>query len=134
MKAIVQDRYGPVDVLEFRDIEEPVVGEDDVLVRVRAAGCGPDVWHLMTGQPYFARLVLGFRRPKVGVRGRDLAGTVQAVGSSVEGFRPGDEVMGIAEGSFAELAIASPDKLVPKPGMAHLRAGCGRSDLRPLPS
>ncbi len=115
MKAIVQDRYGPVDVLEFRDIEEPVVGEDDVLVRVRAAGCGPDVWHLMTGQPYFARLVLGFRRPKVGVRGRDLAGTVQAVGSSVEGFRPGDEVMGIAEGSFAELAVASPGKLVLKP-------------------
>src|ERR671919_2791278 len=115
MKAIVQDRYGPVDVLEFRDIEEPVVGEDDVLVRVRAAGCGPDVWHTMTGQPYFARLMLGFRRPKVGVRGGDVAGTVEAVGSSVEGFQPGDEVMGIVEGSFAELAIARPDKLTPKP-------------------
>src|ERR671919_346563 len=115
MKAIVQDRYGPADVLEFRDIEEPVVGEDEVLVRVRAAGCGPDVWHLMTGQPYFARLFLGLRTPRVGVRGRDLAGTVEAVGSSVTGFRPGDEVMGIAEGSFAELVIASPDKLVPKP-------------------
>jgi NADPH:quinone reductase-like Zn-dependent oxidoreductase len=115
MKAIVQDRYGSADVLEFRDVEDPVVGEDEVLVRVRAAGCGPDVWHLMTGQPYFARLFLGLRRPKVGVRGRDLAGTVEAVGSSVTGFRPGDEVMGIAEGSFAELVIASPDKLVPKP-------------------
>ena len=115
MKAIVQDRYGPADVLEFRDTEEPVLGEDEVLVKVRAAGCGPDVWHLMTGQPYFARLVLGLRRPKVGVRGRDLAGTVQAVGPSVEGFRPGDEVMGIAEGSFAGLAPARADKLVPKP-------------------
>src|SRR5919106_5443199 len=115
MKAIVQDRYGPVDVLEFRDIEEPVVGEDDVLVRVRAAGCGPDVWHLMTGQPYFARLVLGFPRPKVGVRGRDLAGTVEAVGSSVQGFRPGDEVMGVAEGSLAELATTPPDHLALKP-------------------
>src|SRR5919106_4307502 len=115
MKAIVQDRYGPVDVLEFRDIEEPVVGEDDVLVRVRATGCGPDVWHLMTGQPYFARLMLGVRRPKVGIRGRDVAGRVEAIGSAVTGVQPGDEVMGIAEGSFAELAVARSDKLVPKP-------------------
>jgi NADPH:quinone reductase-like Zn-dependent oxidoreductase len=115
MKAIVQDRYGSADVLEFRDVDEPVVGENDVLVRVRAAGSGPDVWHLMTGLPYLARPMIGFGRPKVGIRGRDLAGTVEAVGSKVEGFRPGDEVMGIAEGSFAELAIASPDKLVPKP-------------------
>ena len=115
MKAIVQDRYGSADVLELRDIAAPVVGNNDVLVRVRAAGCGPDVWHLMTGRPYFARLMVGFRRPKVGVRGWDLAGRVEAVGSAVTGFQPGDEVMGIAEGSFAELAIARPDKLVPKP-------------------
>jgi NADPH:quinone reductase-like Zn-dependent oxidoreductase len=115
MKAIVQEGYGSADVLEFRDIEDPVVGEDDVLVRVRAAGCGPDVWHLMTGLPYFVRLMPGFRKLKAGVRGRDVAGTVEAAGASVTGFRPGDEVMGIAEGSFAELAIARPDKLVPKP-------------------
>jgi NADPH:quinone reductase-like Zn-dependent oxidoreductase len=115
MKAIVQDRYGSADVLEFRNIEDPVVGEHEVLVRVHAAGCGPDVWHLMTGLPYFARLMVGFRRPKVSVRGRDVAGTVEAVGSSVQGFQPGDEVMGIAEGSFAELAIGRPDKLVAKP-------------------
>jgi NADPH:quinone reductase-like Zn-dependent oxidoreductase len=115
MKAITQDRYGSADVLEFRDIEDPVVGESEVLVRVRAAGCGPDVWHIMTGLPYFARLMVGLGRPKVGVRGGDVAGTVQAVGASVEGFQPGDEVMGIAVGSFAELAIARADKLVPKP-------------------
>jgi NADPH:quinone reductase-like Zn-dependent oxidoreductase len=115
MKAIVQDGYGSADVLEFRDIEDPVVREDDVLVRVRAAGCGPDVWHLMTGLPYFVRLMPGFRKLRAGVRGRDVAGNVEAVGASVNGFRPGDEVMGIAEGSFAELAIARPDKLVPKP-------------------
>lgn len=115
MKAIVQDRYGSADVLEFRDIEDPVVGEDDVLVRVLAAGCGPDVWHLMTGQPYFVRLMPGFHKMRAGVRGRDVAGTVEAVGAKVTGFRPGDEVMGIAEGSFAELAIARPDKLVAKP-------------------
>ncbi|CAN5792865.1 NAD(P)-dependent alcohol dehydrogenase [soil metagenome] len=116
MKAIVQDRYGPADVLEFRDIEEPLVGENDVLVRVHAAGCGPDVWHLMTGKPYMARPVIGLRRPKIGIRGWDVAGTVEAVGANVTGFRPGDEVMGTAEGgSFAELAITPADKLVLKP-------------------
>jgi NADPH:quinone reductase-like Zn-dependent oxidoreductase len=115
MKAIVQDRFGSVDVLEFRDIDEPKVGENDVLVRVHAAGCGPDVWHLMTGQPYFVRLMPGFSKMRAGVRGRDVAGTVEAVGASVTGFRPGDEVMGVAEGSFAELVIARPDRLVPKP-------------------
>jgi len=115
MKAIVQDRYGSPDVLELKDIAAPVVGDNDVLVRVRAAGCGPDVWHLMTGRPYLARLMVGFGKPKVGVRGWDLAGRVEAVGSAVTGFQPGDEVMGIAEGSFAELAVASPDKLAPKP-------------------
>jgi NADPH:quinone reductase-like Zn-dependent oxidoreductase len=115
MKAIVQDRYGSADVLELRDIAAPVVGDNDVLVRVRAAGCGPDVWHLMTGRPYLARVMVGFRRPKVGVRGWDLAGRVEEVGSAVTALQPGEEVMGIAEGSFAELAIARADKLVPKP-------------------
>src|SRR5918992_5472949 len=115
MKAIVQDRYGSADVLEFRDIEDPVVGESDVLVRVHAAGCGPDVWHLMAGLPYFVRLMPGFYKVKGRVTGRDVAGTVEAVGAKVTGVRPGDDVMGIAEGSFAELAIARSDKLVPKP-------------------
>ena len=115
MKAIVQDRYGSADVLEFRDIEEPAVGENDVLIRVHAAGCGPDVWHLMTGMPYFVRLMPGFYKMRAGVRGRDVAGTVEAVGASVTGFGHGDEVMGVAEGSFAELVIARPDRLVPKP-------------------
>ena len=116
MKAIVQDRYGSADVMEFRDIEEPVVGENDVLVRVHAAGCGPDVWHLMTGMPYMARPVIGLRRPKVGVRGWDVAGSVEAVGADVTRFAPGDDVMGTAEqGSFAELAVTQADKLVAKP-------------------
>jgi NADPH:quinone reductase-like Zn-dependent oxidoreductase len=116
MKAIVQDTYGSADVLEFRDIEDPVTGEDDVLIRVRAAGCGPDVWHLMTGKPYFARLAIGFRRPKVRVRGWDVAGKVEAVGAGVTDFRPGDEVMGVAEaGSFAEFVVTRAEKLVRKP-------------------
>jgi NADPH:quinone reductase-like Zn-dependent oxidoreductase len=115
MKGIAQDRYGSADVLELRDIEQPLVGEDDVLVRVHAAGCGPDVWHLMTGQPRFARLMIGSRRPKERVRGWDVSGTVQAVGSAVTGFEPGDEVMGVGPGSFAEYAIGRADKLVRKP-------------------
>jgi NADPH:quinone reductase-like Zn-dependent oxidoreductase len=115
MKAIVQDRYGSADVLEFRDIQDPVVGDGDVLVRVHAAGCGPDVWHLMTGMPYMARPAIGLRGPKIGVRGWDVAGTVEALGENVKGFLPGDQVMGTAEGSFAELVIAKPDKLVAKP-------------------
>jgi NADPH:quinone reductase-like Zn-dependent oxidoreductase len=116
MKAIVQDTYGSADVLELRDIDIPVIGDADVLIRVRAAGCGPDAWHLMTGMPYMARLAIGFRRPNVAVRGWDVAGIVEAIGSNVTGFQPGDEVMGSAEGgSFAELALTQPDKLVPKP-------------------
>jgi NADPH:quinone reductase-like Zn-dependent oxidoreductase len=116
MKAIVQDTYGSADVLELRDIDIPVAGDADVLVRVRAAGCGPDVWHLMTGMPYMARLAIGFRRPKVAIRGWDVAGIVEAIGANVTGFQPGDDVMGSAEaGSFAELAVTQPDKLVLKP-------------------
>jgi NADPH:quinone reductase-like Zn-dependent oxidoreductase len=93
-----------------------VVGENDVLVRVHAAGAGPDVWHIMAGMPYMARPVIGFRRPKVAVRGWDVAGTVESVGANVTDFRPGDEVMGTAErGSFAELTVTPVDKLVPKP-------------------
>ena len=116
MKAITQDAYGSADVLELRDIDDPVVGGKDVLVRVHAAGAGPDVWHLMTGQPYIARPAIGIRKPKVRVRGWDVAGTVEAIGAGVSEFRPGDEVMGVAEGgSFAEFATTRPDKLVRKP-------------------
>jgi len=102
--------------LRLSDVEPPVPGADEVLIRVRAAGCGPDVWHLITGLPYFVRLVPEVRRMSRGVRGRDAAGTVEAVGSDVTGFNPGDEVMGIVEGSFAEFAVGRADKLVPKPG------------------
>jgi NADPH:quinone reductase-like Zn-dependent oxidoreductase len=115
MKAIVQDRYGSADVLEFQEIEDPVPGPEAVLVRVHAAGCGPDVWHLMTGMPYMARLAIGLRKPKLPVLGWDVAGTVDTVGANVTSVQPGDEVMGTTKGSFAELAIAKADDLVPKP-------------------
>jgi NADPH:quinone reductase-like Zn-dependent oxidoreductase len=115
MKAIMQDEYGSADVLRLEDIERPALGNDDVLLRVEAAGVDPGVWHLMTGMPYMIRLGYGLRKPKVPVRGRDVAGRVEAVGANVTRFQPGDEVFGICEGSFAEYASARPDKLVPKP-------------------
>jgi NADPH:quinone reductase-like Zn-dependent oxidoreductase len=117
MKAIVQDVYGPVGVLELRDIDRPPIGDDDVLVQVRAAGVDPGVWILMTGRPYLMRAMgFGLRRPKVAVRGRDLAGLVEAVGARVTRFRVGDEVYGTCEsGSLAEYAAAPQRRLAPKP-------------------
>ncbi|WP_446209852.1 NAD(P)-dependent alcohol dehydrogenase [Micromonospora sp. IBSANI012] len=115
MKAIVQDRYGSADVWELRDIDPPRVGDDDVLVRVHAAGVDPGVWHLMTGLPYPVRLGYGLRRPRHRVPGMDLAGVVEAVGRHVTRFAPGDEVYGTGAGSYAEYALAPQHKLARKP-------------------
>jgi NADPH:quinone reductase-like Zn-dependent oxidoreductase len=115
MKAIVQDRYGTADVLELKDIDEPVVGDDDVLLRVLAASAFIGDWHIMTGLPYLGRLVIGLRAPKARVRGQDVAGRVEAVGERVTRFQPGDEVFGTCHGSFAEYATAREDKIAPKP-------------------
>ena len=116
MKAIVQDTYGSPDVLELRDIDKPVVGDADVLVRVHAAGVDPGVWHAMTGLPYLIRIMgFGLRKPKVRVRGTDVAGRVEEVGKDVTRFQPGDEVFGDCDGSFAEYACAREEKFVRKP-------------------
>jgi NADPH:quinone reductase-like Zn-dependent oxidoreductase len=116
MKAITQDAYGSAEVLKFRDIPVPSIGDDEVLVRVRAAGVDPGVWHYMTGLPTAGRLGLGLRRPKVPVRGSDVAGVVEAVGRNVRKIRTGDAVFGVAaSGSYAELARAKENRLVLKP-------------------
>ena len=116
MKAIVQDAYGSADVLELRDIAKPTIGDNEVLVRVHAAGVDRGVWHLMTGQAYLIRLAgYGVRRPKNPVRGREVAGRVETTGKDVTRFQPGDAVMGTGEGSFAEYTRAREDKLAPKP-------------------
>jgi NADPH:quinone reductase-like Zn-dependent oxidoreductase len=116
MKAIVQEKYGSTDVLELKDIDKPVVGDDDLLLRVHAAGVDPGVWHLMTGLPYLVRIMgFGLRKPRVRIRGRDVAGHVEAVGKNVTQFHPGDEVFGTCEGSFAEYVCAQADRLAPKP-------------------
>jgi NADPH:quinone reductase-like Zn-dependent oxidoreductase len=115
MQAIIQDRYGSGEALELREIDRPEVGERDVLVHVRAAGVNPADWAVMRGLPYIARPVYGLRKPKVGVRGTDVAGLVEAVGRDVTRFRRGDEVFGASTGAYAEYAVASDDGLALKP-------------------
>jgi NADPH:quinone reductase-like Zn-dependent oxidoreductase len=116
MKAIVQDSYGSPDVLELREIDRPVIGDDRVLVRVRAAGVDQGVWHEVAGLPYLFRITgIGVRAPKNPVPGHDVAGTVDAVGKKVTGFQPGEDVFGTCRGAFAEYACARADRLAPKP-------------------
>ncbi len=116
MKAITQHTYGSSDVLALRDIDTPTIGNDEVLVRVQAAGVHIGDWHVMTGQPYLMRVMgFGFRGPKARVRGTDVAGTVAAVGTNVTRFQKGDEVFGTGAGSFAEYTPARQDTLAPKP-------------------
>jgi len=116
MKAIFRDEYGSPDVLQLRDIYKPEIGDDEVLLRVHAAGVGRDVWHVMAGLPYPIRLAgYGLRAPNNPVIGSDVAGVVEAVGKNVRRLQPGDEVFGIGKGTFAEYAGEPQDKLVPKP-------------------
>lgn len=116
MKAMLQEIYGPPEALHLGEADEPVAGSSEVIVRVRAAGVDRGTAHLMRGEPYLLRILgFGFRGPKNPVPGRDVAGTVVQVGSDVAEFAVGDEVFGIADGSFAEYAMARADKLVHKP-------------------
>jgi NADPH:quinone reductase-like Zn-dependent oxidoreductase len=117
MQAIVQDQYGEaLDVLRLEAVDRPAIGDNDVLLRVHAAGVDRGVWHVMAGLPYPVRVAgYGVQRPKNRMRGREVAGRVEAVGKSVTEFRAGDEVFGIAEGAFAEYARAEAKKLAPKP-------------------
>ena len=125
MKAIIQEKYGlPDDVLQLREIAKPVAGDDEVLVRVRAASVHPDVWHVVTGRPYVLRLMgAGLLKPKNPVPGTDVAGHVESVGKNVTQFRPGDEVFGETlkgsqwanGGAFAEYVSVPQDALALKP-------------------
>ena len=108
MKAIVIDRYGTPDVLRLEEVDRPVPGEGQVLVRVRASSVNPYDWHFLTGLPKLFRPVFGLRRPKYRILGADLAGQVEAVGPGVTRFVPGDEVYGLtAAGAFAEYAAVA---------------------------
>jgi NADPH:quinone reductase-like Zn-dependent oxidoreductase len=123
MKAIVQDRYGaPERVLKLEEIERPLTGDDDVLIRVRATSVNTPDWITVTGVPKILRLRFGLRRPPTPVRGTDVAGVVEAVGKNVTDFQPGDEVFGscwadtlATRGTFAEFTVAAASQLIKKP-------------------
>ncbi len=119
MRAIVQRSYGSADRLELAIVDRPAIAADEVLIEVHAAGVDRGVWHLMTGTPYLIRIAgFGLTKPKQPIQGHDVAGRVVAVGSDVSRFSPGDEVFGIASGSFAEYTTAKQDKLALKPNTA----------------
>lgn len=118
MQAWVQDEYGSAEVLRLAEVPDPVPGPGEVLVRVAAASVNAADWHLMRGEPRVARLdrsMFGRRAPKQPIRGRDLAGTVVAVGPDVAGWAPGDEVLGEHEGTLAELVVVPAAVLVRRP-------------------
>ena len=115
MKAIVQDRYGSQEVLESRDIDIPVIGDNEVLVRVHAASVHVGDWIVMSGSPFVMRMATGLRKPKNPIPGTDVAGTVEAVGKDVQQLRAGDEVLGWCAGAFAEYAAADEKQFIKKP-------------------
>ena len=116
MKAVVQVGYGSADVLTLKEIDTPVIADDDVLVRVQAASLAAGDYFGMRGMPFPIRMYIGFPKPKKDfVVGADLAGRVEAVGRNVTRFRPGDEVFGQCSRACAEYTCAGEDKLVRKP-------------------
>ena len=115
MKAIVYHQYGSPDVLQLQDMDKPVVRNDAVLVRIRAAAANPYDWHFMRGEPYFMRLFIGLRTPKANGLGVDFAGQVEAVGKDVTQFHPGDEVFGVCNRAFAEYLCTPENELALKP-------------------
>jgi NADPH:quinone reductase-like Zn-dependent oxidoreductase len=115
MRAIVQEEYGAPDKLELREVDKPVVGDDDVLVRVQAAAVNALDWRVMRGLPYLVRMSEGRRRPENPIRGVDLAGYVEAVGQNVTEFKPGDEVFGERRRAFAEFVLGKEEHFAHKP-------------------
>ena len=122
MKAIVYRCYGSPDVLEFEDAKKPTPADDEVLVKVVAASVNPLDWHFMRGTPYFLRLMSGLSAPNETSLGVDFAGTVEAVGSNVKRFKPGDEVFGGGNGAFAEyITVGEDGALAMKPANVSFR-------------
>jgi NADPH:quinone reductase-like Zn-dependent oxidoreductase len=115
MKAIVQNGYGSPDVLSLKEINKPVIKDDEVLVRVVATSLNAGDYFSMKGSPWLVRFMVGFPRPKDYVPGWDVAGRVEAVGSAVTQFHPGDAVYGAVSHAFAEYASAPAGRLALKP-------------------
>src|SRR5262245_50361726 len=115
MKAVIYCDYGSPDVLKVKDVEKPVPTDSQVLIRVRAVSVNPLDWHFMEGSPYFARLMMGLRKPSDIRLGTDFSGVVEAVGKSVTQLKPGDEVFGGRTGAFAQYVTAPARNVVLKP-------------------
>ncbi len=115
MKAIVYHGYGSPDVLRCEDVAAPVPGDDEVLIKVRAASVNPLDWHFLRGTPYIGRVQFGLRKPKSTRLGADVAGQVETVGKNVTGLKVGDEVFGACRGAFAESVCVSESDVVLKP-------------------
>lgn len=125
MKAIVYHEYGPPDVLRYQEVEKPVPGASEVLIKVHAAALNPLDWHFMRGIPYFLRLMLGVGKPKATGLGVDVAGEVEAVGANVTEFKPGDGVFGSCRGAFAEFVCTSDQALAKKPDNVTFEQAAG---------
>src|SRR6478672_8844602 len=115
MKAIVYRQYGSADVLTCEEVDTPVPGANEVLLKVRAASVNPFDWHFMRGEPYFLRLMSGLRAPTLTRLGVDVAGQVEAVGAGVTTFKAADEVFGACRGALAEYACAPAARVAIKP-------------------
>ncbi|MBZ5587239.1 MAG: NAD(P)-dependent alcohol dehydrogenase [Acidobacteriia bacterium] len=118
MKALVYTEFGPPDVLQLTEVARPIPKDDEVLIRIRAASVNALDWRMLRGAPTIVRMLFGLRKPTIaqpGRPGRDVAGTVEAVGGNVTKFRPGDEVFGVCLGAFAEYTCANERKLALKP-------------------
>jgi NADPH:quinone reductase-like Zn-dependent oxidoreductase len=143
MRAVVYDHYGSFDVLGLRDIDKPTVTDDQVLVRVHAAGLHVGDCFSVRGVPFAVRAMTGLLKPKYGVPGFDLAGTVESVGKNIARFKPGDEVFGASAATCAEYAVAGENQLALKPtnldleqastlATSGLAALCGLRDVAKL--
>lgn len=133
MKAIVYHRYGSPDVLQLEQMDKPVPGNDDVLIKVRAAGVNPLDWKVLTGGPTLVRKLLEMRKPLNGRCGVDVAGEVEAVGRNVTQFKTGDTVFGTCRGAFAEYACAGGSKGTLKSTLVRKPEGLGLAQAAALP-
>ena len=119
MKAIICTKYGSPDVLKFEEVQKPVPGDDEVLIKIHAAAANAGDWHLMRADPFLIRLMYGLQKPKHEILGTDVAGRVEAIGKNVTQFQPGDEVFGDMSGSgfgaFAEYVCAPENRIALKP-------------------
>src|ERR1051326_2635540 len=117
MKAVVQEGSGSADALHLREVDEPDITDDGVLVRVRAASVNAADWHMVHGGAAIRAVGRLFRVRAVPIRGGDLAGVVEKTGKNVTRFKAGDEVFGAAPGSFAELVVANEGRIALKPAV-----------------